>query len=151
VEISPHGRRSFTETPRGYYELDPRRMYAKYTSQSWDQSMPYAMFFNWQDHGVQTGLAIHAATGPDIAKLGSRASAGCVHLSPEHARTLYNLIRAEYRGPAPRFAYDAATDSTSNKGELMHDRAGKLKMADGYRVLIFIEDFDGQNVVAALD
>ena len=48
--------------------------------------MPYAMFFNWENHGYQTGLAIHGATGDDIGLLGTRASAGCVRLSPENAR-----------------------------------------------------------------
>ena len=32
--------------------------------------MPNAMFFNWEREGVQTGLAIHAATGDDIAQAG---------------------------------------------------------------------------------
>jgi hypothetical protein len=32
----------------------------------------------------------------------------------------------------------------------MHDASGNLKMADGYKVLIFIEDYGGQDVVAAL-
>ena len=71
----------------GYYELDPARMYRAYHSHAWDQSMPYAMFFNWENQGDQTGLAIHAATGDDIAKLGSRASAGCVHISPGACRS----------------------------------------------------------------
>ena len=151
LEVSPRGARTVTNTPRGYYELDPARMYRSYQSYNWDQSMPYAMFFNWENHGVQTGLAIHAATGADIDKLGSRASAGCVHLSPEHARTLYNLIRADYRGATPRFAYDSESETLSNKGELAHDKSGHLKMVDGYQVLIFIENFGGENVVAALD
>lgn len=149
-EISPRGRKSFTNTPRGYYELDPDRMYRKYRSYSWDQPMPYAMFFNWERQGLQTGLAIHAASGDDIALLGQRASAGCVHLSPENARTLYNLIRSEYRGEVPRFAYDAATQTMSNDGALMHDAKGRLKMADGYKVLVQIEDYAGDNSVAAL-
>ncbi len=135
----------------GYYQLDPQRMYVNYHSATWDQPMPYSMFFNWEKDGIETGLAIHAASGTDIAKLGSRASAGCVHLSPEHARLLYNLIHADYRGPTPRFAYDAARETLSNKGELAHDKAGNVKMADGYQVLIFIENFGGENVVAALD
>jgi lipoprotein-anchoring transpeptidase ErfK/SrfK len=150
IETSPLGRRSFTNTPAGYYELDPDRMYTHYYSHAWNGSMPYAMFFNWEDHGQQTGLAIHSATGDDIDKLGSRASAGCVHLSPEHARELYNLIREHYRGPTPRFAYDGDGEM-SNRGELLHTKAGQVKMADGYQVLIFIEDFGGKNVVAALD
>ena len=81
-------------------------MYWRYHSHAWNQSMPYAMFFSWEHQGEQTGVAIHAATGNDIDRLGSRASAGCIHLSPEHARELYNLIHADYRGPVPRFAYD---------------------------------------------
>jgi hypothetical protein len=149
-ERTPSGRRSFTATPHGYYELDPARMYRRYHSVSWDQDMPNAMFFNWERAGLQTGLAIHSATGDDIAKLGSRASAGCVHLSPENAATLYQLIRGNYRGAVPRFAYNRETETMSNSGAFMRDAGGNLKMADGYRVLIFIEDYGGSNVVAAL-
>ena len=150
-EVNPRGRRSFTATPRGFYELDPARMYRAYHSVSWDQDMPYAMFFNWERQGLQTGLAIHSATGADIARLGQRASAGCVHLSPENAATLYRLIRADYRGAVPRFAYDRATATMSNDGEFARDAKGDLKMAEGYKVLIEIEDFGGgDNTVAAL-
>jgi hypothetical protein len=149
-EISPIGRRAFTATPRGYYELDPERMYRSYRSVSWDQDMPNAMFFNWERQGLQTGLAIHAASGDDVARLGSRASAGCVHLAPENAATLFNLIREHYRGPVPRFAYDAETQTMSNSGAFMRDSHGHLKMADGYRVLVTIEDYGGENLVASL-
>ena len=113
--------------------------------------MPNAMFFNWEREGLQTGLAIHAATGDDVEKLGSRASAGCVHLSPENAATLYQLIRSDYRGQVPRFAYNAATQTMTNRGAFLHGRDGALKMADGYKVLINIEDFSGNNVVASLN
>ena len=149
-EISPRGRASFTGTPRGIYGLDPERMYTRYHSQAWDQSMPFAMFFNWEREGLQTGLAIHAATGADVAKLGDRASAGCVHISPDHAAELFDLIKKNYRGPVPRFAYDQRTQTMSNRGELMRDAKGRLKMQDGYRVLVNIEDFGGENLVAAL-
>jgi hypothetical protein len=151
VEISPLGAHTDTNTPAGYYELDPSRMYTAYHSHSWDQSMPYAMFFNWENQGYQTGLAIHAATGDDIAKLGSRASAGCVHISPAHAKLLYQLIRGEYKGRVPRFAYNRATDTMSNQGEMMRDAAGHLVMADGYKVLVNVEDFSGANMIAATD
>jgi hypothetical protein len=149
-EVDARGRRSFTATPAGYYELDPRRMYRRYRSVSWDKPMPYAMFFNWERQGLATGLAIHAASGDDVARLGSRASAGCVHLSREHAATLYSLIREKYRGAVPRFAYDGETATMHNDGALAHDRKGTLVMADGYKVLIFIEDYGGEDVVAAL-
>jgi hypothetical protein len=150
-EISPRGKSSFTATPKGYYELDPDRMYRRYHSFSWDQDMPHAMFFNWERQGLETGLAIHSATGDDVARLGSRASAGCVHLAPENAAMLYELIRANYRGAVPRFAYNYDTQTMSNTGDFMHRRDGSLKMADGYRVLVVIEDYGGDNVMAALD
>lgn len=138
AEVTPGGRRVFTDTPAGFYQLDPARMYADYRSHAWDQSMPHAMFFDWVRHGQKTGLAIHAAMGADIARLGNPASAGCVHLSPEHARTLFDLVRGRYRGMAPRFAYDPATGSTSNSGVLMRDADGRPVMAEGYKVLVVI-------------
>jgi hypothetical protein len=99
---------------------------------------------------LQTGLAIHGATGLEIRQLGTRASAGCIRIAPENAALLFNLIRAEYKGLAPRFAYDRRTATMSNQGVMMHDAAGNLQMAGGYRVLVFIENYGGQNVVAAL-
>ena len=149
-ETSPRGVRTFTATPAGYYQLDPQRMYRAYHSVSWDQDMPHSLFFNWEREGLQTGLAIHSATGDDVARLGQRASAGCVHLSPQNAALLYQLIRADYRGPAPRFAYNTDTQTMSNRGSFMHDAAGRLEMADGYRVLVDIEDYGGENIVASL-
>ncbi|MBA2590106.1 MAG: L,D-transpeptidase [Alphaproteobacteria bacterium] len=149
-EVTPRGVRSFTATPAGYYQIDPDRMYRAYHSASWDQDMPHSLFFSWEREGLQTGLAIHAATGDDVARLGRRASAGCVHLSPQNAATLYQLIRADYRGPAPRFSYNPATQTMSNRGAFMHDAAGRLKMTDGYRVLVDIEDYGGENIVASL-
>lgn len=150
-EVSPRGRRAFTATPRGYYQLDPQRMYRSYQSYNWDQPMPYAMFFNWERRGKPTGLAIHAANEKSLKKLGQRASAGCVQLSPENAETLFNLIRADYRGQVPRFAYNAESRTMSNEGSFMRDPKGRLKMVDGYKVLVFIEDYGGRNVVAALE
>jgi lipoprotein-anchoring transpeptidase ErfK/SrfK len=150
-EISPRGRASFTATPKGYYELDPDRMYRRYHSWNWDQDMPYAMFFNWERRGVETGLAIHAATGKDVDKLGKRASAGCVHLAPEHAASLYHLILHDYSGHVPRFAYNQSTDTMSNSGNFMRDKDGQLKMSRGYRVLVIIDDYAGEDRLAELD
>ena len=50
-EIDPGGRQTITTTPSGLYQLDPERMFVRYHSTTWDQSMPYAMFFNWQREG----------------------------------------------------------------------------------------------------
>jgi hypothetical protein len=150
VEVNARGRRVITATPMGYYQLDPKRMYAQYHSASWDQDMTSVLFFDWVRAGSQTGLAIHAAAQADIAKLGSRASGGCVHLAPDHAATLFDLIQTNFRGPVPRFAYDREIRTGSNRGDFMRDRGGALKMAGGYRVLVVVEDYGGEDAIAAL-
>lgn len=150
VETNPQGHKLETSTPPGYYELDPHRSYEKYHSAEWDQDMPYAMFFKWEKDHRETGLAIHAATDDDVEKLGHRASSGCIHLSEDNARTLFQMIRSQYKGLAPRFAYDRRTGTMSNEGILLHDADGNPQMGQGYKVLVFIEDYGGQNVVAAL-
>lgn len=149
-EVAPNGTRQPSYTPQGYYQLDPNRMYKKHFSGQWHEPMPNSMFFNWENKGLQTGLAIHGASAHEIAALGTRASAGCIRLAPENAALLFNLIKAQYRGLAPRFAYDRRTATMSNQGMMMYDAAGNLKMAEGYKVLVFIENFGGQNVVAAV-
>jgi lipoprotein-anchoring transpeptidase ErfK/SrfK len=150
VEFNPSGQQLPTNTPAGYYELDPHRFFPHYVSGQWGEKMPYAMFFNWKKDGQQTGLAIHSASGNDVAMLGNRASAGCVRLPPEAARTLFTLIKSKYRGLTPRFAVDRRTGTMSNDGIILHDSGGKVQLADGYKVLVFIEDYGGENVVAAM-
>jgi lipoprotein-anchoring transpeptidase ErfK/SrfK len=150
VEFAPDGTKQPSFTPAGYYELDATRMYVHHFSGQWKQPMPYAMFFNWENHGYQTGLAIHGATGDDIGLLGTRASAGCVRLAPENARVLFSLIKNNYKGLMPKFAYDKRTATMSNDGVLLHTTDGRLEMAEGYKVLVFIENYGGENVVAAL-
>lgn len=150
TDINPNGVRMTTGTPVGYYELDPDRMYRHYTSHQWRQPMPYAMFFNWVHDGLETGLAIHAAHGTDISLLGRRASAGCIHLAPQNAATLFDLIRTKYKGPVPQFAFNRRTGTMSSDGLFLHDAHGKLRYAEGYKVLVFIENYGGENVVAML-
>ena len=149
-EMAPNGTHQPSFTPRGYYQLDPDRMFKMHYSGQWHEPMPHAMFFNWEHDGLQTGLAIHGAVGLEVGQLGSRASAGCIRIAPENAALLFNLIRADYQGLAPRFAYDRRTATMSNDGLLMHDAGGNLQLAQGYKVLIFVENFGGENVVAAL-
>jgi hypothetical protein len=151
VEYNSRGEKLPSYTTAGYYQLDPARSYRKYRSVQWGQNMPFAMFFTWVKDGYQTGLAIHAADGAtDIGLLGSRSSAGCVRLAPGNAEFLYNLIRQNYRGRVPQFAYDRHTDTMSNDGMLKHDKQGNLVFANGYKVLVFIENYGGQDTVAAL-
>jgi len=71
-------------TPTGTFS--PTRMYVRYFSKKYDNApMPYSIFF----YG---GYAIHGTT--EVSKLGTPASHGCVRLAPEHARLLFDLVKA---------------------------------------------------------
>ncbi len=146
VERNALGVQRFTATPPGYYELDPQRVFADYHSVSWDEPMPHAMFFDAWHKGARVGLAIHAADDGGVEALGARASAGCVRLSPEHARDLFQLVNAQYRGRVPLLAYDRETRSTRRDGALMRNARGELEFRKGYRVLVVIEDFGGKEI-----
>ena len=113
--------------------------------------MPNSMFFDWVVGGYRTGLAIHGVSGGDeVSSLGTRASAGCVQLSPEAARSLFELIQTNYRGKVPRFAYDTRTKTISNDGKLAREADGGIRMTDGYRALVVIENYGGQNMFTGL-
>ena len=146
----PSGNLLRTDTPQGYFQIDPDRVFRRYHSSEWDHDMPHAMFFSWEHDGLQTGIAIHGAVGDDVDTLGTRSSAGCIRIHPQNAALLFNLIKRNYRGLAPLFAYDRRTATMSNAGILMHDKAGNLKFAEGYKVLVLIENNGGDDVVAAL-
>ena len=63
-------------------------MDADHYSQEWDNApMPHAIFFDLDGH------AIHGFF--DVKHLGSAVSHGCVRLSPDHATTLFNLVKAQ--------------------------------------------------------
>jgi hypothetical protein len=149
-EANDAGTMLTTTTPQGYYQLDPGRLYVSHRSIQWDEPMPYAMFFNWTRDGQPTGLAIHAATEDEVSLLGSRASAGCVRLSPQAAQDLFTLIQAEYRGAAPMFETYSRNGASGNGGSLRVKTDGSFQLADGYTVLVFIEDFGGDTTAAAL-
>jgi hypothetical protein len=74
------------DTPNGSFK--PNRMDADHFSQEWDNApMPHSVFFDLHGH------AIHGFF--DVKHLGLAVSHGCVRLSPEHATTLFNLIKEE--------------------------------------------------------
>ena len=76
------------ETPTGRFIM--QRMDADHLSDEYDQApMPYAIFFS-------RGLAIHGSTQPE---LGRPASHGCVRLSVDHARDLYEWVEQYGAGP----------------------------------------------------
>ena len=142
VQVNAHGEKMMTHTPDGYYQLDPNRFYRRYRSTQWGMQMPNSMFLNWESKGNLTGLAIHGVETPSEIKLiGHRASAGCVELAPEDSRKLFDLIKQDYKGRVPRFAYDSKSKTMNNQGKTLHagQKNGALRMADGYRVLVLIE------------
>jgi len=151
MERAKNGERVSTETPAGFYELDPERFFVEYRSTQWQRDMPNAMFFNWPNRGYQTGLAIHGVVDADqVAALGQRASAGCVQLPLKASEKLFDLVRDNFEGEVPRFAYDEKTRTTSNDGTLARDENGKLRMMNGYRVLVVIENYGGDPVTSEL-
>jgi lipoprotein-anchoring transpeptidase ErfK/SrfK len=150
VEIDPHGHVETSVTPLGYFELDPQRQFVDHASSQWNEAMPYAMFFNWKPNGHNTGLAIHGTPDENADALGTPASAGCVRLSLENARRLFSLVRSQFRGPAPELAYLDGDEGVSSEGLLLHDPRGRLLMADGYSVLVVIDDDRGEDRVTSL-
>ncbi len=73
-------------TPSGSYKVN--RLDADHFSQEWDNApMPHTMFFDLHGH------AIHGFF--DVKHLGLAVSHGCVRLSPEHAATLFDLVKTE--------------------------------------------------------
>jgi hypothetical protein len=151
VETDAHGHLQSTATPQGFYQLDADRLYEQHVSGQWDEPMPYAMFFNWVRNGRKTGLAIHGTGEQETQQLGMPASAGCIRLSEDNARTLFNLVRAEFHSSSvPQLAYLNGDTSVSSAGSLLHDPQGQLKLVDGYSVLVAVDDYDGGSRTTAL-
>jgi hypothetical protein len=66
-------------------------MDADHFSQEWDNApMPHAIFIDLQGH------AIHGFF--DVKHLGLPVSHGCIRLSPDHAATLFELVKAQGMG-----------------------------------------------------
>ncbi len=74
------------DTPSG--DFKPNRMDADHFSQEWDNApMPHAIFIDLKGH------AIHGFF--DVKHLGLPVSHGCIRLSPDHAATLFDLVKAQ--------------------------------------------------------
>lgn len=79
------GRRGY-DTPSGSFKAF--RMEADHYSKEWDDApMPHSIFF------TQVGHAIHGTY--ETRHLGVPVSHGCVRLSPEHAKVLFNLVKQD--------------------------------------------------------
>ena len=142
-------RRVRTNTPEGIFQLDPDRMHKRYWSRSWDNApMHYAMFYDMMNNGRQTGLAIHAAIGQSkIDRLGRRDSAGCVRLAPKNAKELFFKVQTATRGRVPVLAVNER-GSTDRWGRVQRDQSGAMMLQDGYRAVLFVENFDGREEIS---
>lgn len=74
---------------RGFYTptgtFTPYSLQPMHYSKKYDMApMPHSIFFSG-------GYAIHAT--PHVGNLGRPASHGCVRLHPNHAATLYNIVK----------------------------------------------------------
>jgi len=77
------GRANFS-TPTGVFT--PQRLERTWFSRKYyDSPMPYSIFFH-------RGYAIHGSY--EISRLGGPASHGCIRLHPQHAATLFALVRS---------------------------------------------------------
>lgn len=138
-----------TNTPEGIFQLDPDRMHAKYWSRSWGNApMHYAMFYDLLNNGNQSGLAIHAAIGQaKIKRLGRRDSAGCIRLSPKNAKELFYKVRNTLKGQVPVLAMNER-GSTDRWGRPQRDTSGSILLQDGYRAVLFVENYDGRQEIS---
>jgi lipoprotein-anchoring transpeptidase ErfK/SrfK len=136
----------FTATPTGFFQLDPNRFMPLARSAKWnDALMPWAMFLNYSYRTQMSGVALHAAIGRrELADLGHRASGGCVRLPLDKANGLYHRIKATMGGSVPVFAFDEERGTTSTSGEMLKDAAGNVLVASGYRVLVVIDGYAGE-------
>ncbi len=143
-----HEKRIRTTTPEGIFMLDPSRMYQRYRSRTFDGApMPYAMFYDLQNNGNMSGLAIHAVTGASkIRQLGRRDSAGCVRLSPANAKELFFKIKNTMKGRVPSLAINEV-GSTDRWGRVEKAVDGSLVLQDGYRAVLLLENYDGRDEV----
>ncbi|HEY0106967.1 MAG TPA: L,D-transpeptidase [Rhizomicrobium sp.] len=142
--------RYFTSTPEGLFELDPNRFERTHYSRTWHgAAMPWAMFLDAVIRGRQTGVALHSAD-VHAYQLGQRASGGCVRLPPQKAQELFDRFQAEEHGMVPVFAYDASQRRTNGEGRVLRDAHGQPLLTPGFRVLVFIEDYEGAPALVAL-
>ncbi len=134
----------FTTTPTGLFELDPDRAFRLAHSAKWHGApMPHAMFLNYSYRTRMSGVALHAATGRLIDKLGHRASGGCVRLPPQMATALFDRITTQLRGKVPVLAFDENRGTTNVVGRMTRDGQGRPVLARGFRVLVVISDDPG--------
>lgn len=82
-EVAKSGKQYVSYTPVGSFKITHRER--DYYSETWKAPMPYAQFFIG-------GIAIHATTKDHYPQLGQRASGGCVRVTLENAKMIWELV-----------------------------------------------------------
>jgi len=73
-----------------------------------------------------------------------------VRLPPDKAAELFDRFQSQERGMVPIFAFDAAHNRTSGDGIVLGDAQGRPLLTPGFKVLVFIEDYDGGPALVAV-
>lgn len=121
-------------TPNGTYR--PQRLETEWYSRKYDMSpMPHSIFFDG-------GYAIHGSY--ELSRIGRPASHGCIRLSPQHAATLFALVK-NHRSDTRI----VITGERPSRVEVAHGRAARREIAKARQPAIsrgadFDEIFDGR-------
>jgi len=112
----------WSTTPVGYFDVD--KLDEHYFSNLWKTWMPYAVFF-------EAGIATHQAPAGTEAKLGKRASGGCIRLHPNYASVIYNDVQKAGMGLIPVIKRDGTLKLTA-QGDVVREQ--------GYRTLVIVQN-----------
>ena len=95
--------------------------------------------------GRDTYFRIHGTI--DNNSIGHATSAGCIRLSPKNAAELFYKVRNTLKGHVPVLAMNDK-GSTDRWGRVRHDDHGSMLMQDGYRAVLFVENYDGREEIS---
>ena len=115
-KLSPRGRRAFTATPPGYYQIDPQRMYRSYHSSIGISPCPMPCSSTGSARGGRPALPFMPPAARSLEKLGQpRQRRLRASVARECRDTLQSYPRG-LSGTVPRFAYNPENRTTSNDG-----------------------------------
>lgn len=112
----------WSTTPTGYFDVD--NLVENYFSNLWQTWMPYAVFFT-------DGIALHQAPAGTEAKLGKRASGGCIRLHPSIAPVIYKYVQNANKGLVPKF---------DRSGEVKKTSQGDIIRWQAYKTLVIVHN-----------
>lgn len=112
----------WSTTPVGYFDVDT--LEENYFSNLWQTWMPYAVFF-------ESGIATHQAPAGTEAKLGGRASGGCIRMHPNHAPVLFSYVQKAGKGLVPKVNRDGSVAKT---------KQGDTVRWQGFRTLYIVQN-----------